>query len=123
MAKHKTADRSVAARIAKAKVVVGPKQAIVLHLIRIDPDAAHGLGILDAINRDSKPGEEMQQAQLYMTLKRLLERELIGENGTVKLVGAPPLKLYRITKLGRDAIAASVAEAEALIRAIRNETR
>jgi DNA-binding PadR family transcriptional regulator len=58
---------------------------------------ASGLAIYEFLESENY---EVNTAQMYGTIQRLLEQEIIARTGTSPSKSGPPLKLYELTKKG-----------------------
>ena len=100
---------------------LGTTQLIIMEAIMtLGPHEAYGLAILDYIN-DRLPNDyPVDQAQVYVTLKRLLTRGYIAfAEPPRRQNNSPPLKLYLVTEAGERARSSSETRSQALLRAIQ----
>lgn len=103
-----------------AEKPLGTTQLIIMEAIMtLGRHEAYGLAILDYVNERLPNDYPVDQAQVYVTLKRLLTRGYIEHTETRRQDNSPPLKLYTVTAAGELARATSEARSQALLRAIQ----
>ncbi len=92
---------------------VGFMQAIVLKLLdEMGPEQAYGYNVLEHITLET--GVWIDPGLVYGSIRKLLDKELIEENGTRPQPNGPPLKLYKVSAAGRAALKSAFAHYQAL---------
>jgi DNA-binding PadR family transcriptional regulator len=92
-------------------------------LLSLADQEQHGYGIMQEVLDRTAGKVRLWPATLYGTLKRLIDQELIEESDERP---APELddarrRYYRLTKLGRQVLAAESERLEDLVRVIRGK--
>lgn len=97
-----------------------PLRRPVLHiLLALSPEARHGLGIADEVERITDGAVELGPGTLYRSLKEMSGRSLIEEVSGPD--GADPRRrYYRLTARGRALLSAEIARLDSLVRAARD---
>jgi DNA-binding PadR family transcriptional regulator len=91
---------------------VGHLQALVLHKLDRLGKNAYGYKVLEGLSIDS--GVWIDHVQIYTTIRKLLDKELIELAETRPQKGGPPVKVYKLTAAGRAALKAVTAHHTAL---------
>jgi DNA-binding PadR family transcriptional regulator len=108
---------SEASRIA-AVLPMAPRDYLILFVLADGP--LHGHGLLRALESEAQ-GVPFDPANLYRSLRKLERDELIAEAKADGEAGGPARRAFRLTRLGRGALAAEAARLTALADAARQK--
>lgn len=97
-----------------------PLKTPVFHiLLALSERALHGLGVADEVEDATDGVVELGPGTLYRSLKEMAERGLIREVEAPEEDADPRRKYYRITRRGREVVAAEAGRLERLVEVAR----
>ena len=89
---------------------ISPLKPAVLHiLLALSPGQLHGLGIADAIERETGGEIRLGPGTLYRSLKEMAAARLVEQVGSAESGDDPRRKYYRLTDIGLEVLQAEAA--------------
>ena len=91
---------------------IGHLQALILKKLDYLGSEAIGYNALEELSLET--GVWLDASQIYASIRKLAEKELIKQTGTRRQQAGPPLKVYEVTAPGRAALKATSAHHRAV---------
>jgi DNA-binding PadR family transcriptional regulator len=98
-------------------------QLLVIEAVGALAADAYGLAIMDFVNERLGRERAVDPGSIYVTLKRLAQRQFVVVKRTRTVRSSPPLKVYAVTPAGRRAHSIAMAEARAMHHALTQSKR
>ena len=100
---------------------VGHLQAIVLKRLDVLGRDASGYSVLEGLSIDT--GVWIDPSQIYASIRKLVDKELISLAETRPQPGGPPLKIYQLTAAGRAALKTTAEHHREVAAFLTNDKR
>ena len=100
---------------------LGHLQALILKKLDDLGSEAFGYNVLEQLSIESAVW--IDHSQIYSSIRRLLDQELIAHVDTRQQKRGPPLKIYKVTAAGRAALKSTAAHYRAVADYLENKRK